>query len=107
MSNPNETWYSIEAPDFMDHQDCGPWRSYDLQAEGRSVDELIESAVYWQIDQDGGSLGDIPADDNRAVEFILNWCKERGVPAELSKEPESEVREASHYINRNAFDPEG
>ena len=93
-------WFSLEGPDFMDYQDAGPWRCCDLCAEGRTVDELIEDARYWQTDQDGGCLGDIPADDNRAVEFILEWCRTNGVPETLEEprveeiDPESGMRVA-------------
>jgi hypothetical protein len=75
----------------MDYQDEPPWRAFELFSEGRSVEELIESAVYWQIDQDGGSLGSIPADDPKAVEYIIEWCKKRGVPETLEAEEVEEI----------------
>lgn len=58
--------------DVKDHEDCGRWRSYDLEAEGATLDELLESAVYWQTDQDGGSMGSIGADDDLAVQIITD-----------------------------------
>ena len=96
MSNPR--YYAFEQLDFKDHQDAGPWRSYDLCAEGSTIDEMLDSAVYRQTDQDGGSLGEVLADDPEAQKFILSWCKEYGVPAVLPEEgsdaidPESGMR---------------
>jgi hypothetical protein len=69
--------YTLSVPDFMDHADAGPWRSYDLQAEGDTLEELLDSAVYWQTDQDGGSLGDRPADDSHAQVYIEKWFREK------------------------------
>jgi hypothetical protein len=77
LKYPSRPKYSIEAPDFMDHQDEGPWRSYDLQSEGDTLEELLTNAVYWQTDQDGGSLGEVEADDDAAQAYITNWYNER------------------------------
>lgn len=74
MSNKNE--YRIYVSDFKDHEDSGPWRSYDLEATGSTLDELLNSAVYWQTDQDGESMGDIPADDRIAQRYITIWFKQ-------------------------------
>lgn len=77
MSQPNGPKYYVFCSDFKEHQDAGPWRSYDLESEGNSLDELLENAVYWQVDQDGGSLGDTPADDADAVSYIETWFAEQ------------------------------
>lgn len=62
--------FTIECNDFKEHRDAGPWRSYDLHTEGSTLEELLNNAVYWQIDQDGGCLGYVSADDSIAVEYI-------------------------------------
>lgn len=36
------------------HSDDGPFRSYQLQSEGETLIELLENALIWEIDQDGG-----------------------------------------------------
>ena len=64
---------TLTIENFKDHEDEGQWRSYDLETEGATLEECLENAVYWQTDQDGGSLGDIPADDDRAVAAIEKW----------------------------------
>jgi hypothetical protein len=38
------------------HEDTGPWRSYELEAYGNTVEEALESAYIYEIDQDGGEL---------------------------------------------------
>lgn len=65
--------YSITLPDFKDHQDSGVWRSYELQAEGNTLQELLDSAVYYMVDQDGGELGFKAADDADAVSYINTY----------------------------------
>jgi hypothetical protein len=61
---------NISCENFKDHEDEGRWRSYDLETEGETLEELLANAVYWQIDQDGGSLGEVEADDDHAVDYI-------------------------------------
>jgi hypothetical protein len=49
---------------------------YDLETEGHTLFELLQNAVYWQVDQDGQNLGDIPADDAFAESLIAKeWLK--------------------------------
>lgn len=58
------------------YQDAGPWRSYTLSAEGESLEELLDSAHIFEIDQDGGNLGDFSLSNapnnlyKEALEFI-------------------------------------
>lgn len=40
----------------IDYRDIGPWRSYQLQTQGDTLQELIENAVISEVDQDGGDL---------------------------------------------------
>lgn len=68
---------TIECRDFKDHEDGGCWRSYDLETFGHTLEELLENAVYWQTDQDGGSIGEVPADDAKAQEYIEAEYKKR------------------------------
>lgn len=63
----------LTVADFRDHDGPGRWRSYELYTEGSTLDECLSNAVYWLEDQDGGSMGDRPADDNDAVDYITNW----------------------------------
>lgn len=69
--------FNLFEADFKDHQDEPPWRSYDLETEGDTLEELLDNAVYWQTDQDGGSLGEVPADDDEAQEYIIKWFHEK------------------------------
>lgn len=69
--------HSIECADFKDHDDSGRWRSYDLETFGDTLDELLDNAIYWQTDQDGGSLGECAADDDAAVEYITKEFHKR------------------------------
>jgi hypothetical protein len=55
--------YSVDCDTGIEHRDSGPWRSYHLTAEGSTLEELLESAHIWEIDQDGGSLSDYPLDN--------------------------------------------
>ncbi len=71
----------IECADFKDHEDEGRWRSYDLEAEGDTLEQLLAGAIYWQTDQDGGSLGEVEADDDKAVEYITAEFEARTVLA--------------------------
>jgi hypothetical protein len=61
---------SIFIEDCKEHEDSGAWRSYDLETEGETLDECLDNAVYWQVNQDGESLGGIPADDDLAIRLI-------------------------------------
>lgn len=65
--------FTLRVPDFKDHADEGRWRSYDLETEGDTLEELLDNAIYWQTDQDGGEMGDVPADDTSAQKHIAKW----------------------------------
>lgn len=45
----------IEGEDTGHCNDDCFFRSYELSTEGSSREELIDNAVIWEIDQDGGS----------------------------------------------------
>lgn len=64
--------YEISAPDFREYEDEGPWRSLDLYTEGDTLEELLDSACYFMTDQDGGSLGEREADDDKAQAYIAD-----------------------------------
>ena len=34
--------------------DDGPFRSYTLQASGTTLREVLDDAIIWEVDQDGG-----------------------------------------------------
>ncbi len=40
----------------VEYQDEGPWRSFDLKAEGNSYEQILDDAAIFEIDQDGGEL---------------------------------------------------
>jgi len=45
------------------HQDCGPWRSYQLYFAGNNLQEILEDMTISEIDQDGGELNCYGIDD--------------------------------------------
>jgi hypothetical protein len=49
----------------VDHQDAGPWRSYELTASGDTFEELAKDATISEIDQDGGELNSYAVGDAR------------------------------------------
>jgi hypothetical protein len=59
------------------------YSSIEISSEGSSYIELLENATYWWMDQDGGSLADGPADDDRAQQFIKEWCESRLIPTNV------------------------
>lgn len=71
--------FNIFIPNFKQHEDQGRWRTYDLEAHGDTLDELIDSAVYWQTDEDGGEMGEVPADDVKAQSFIIDWYERQAL----------------------------
>lgn len=64
---------ALRVSDFKDHDGPGRWRSYDLETHGVTLDECLQNAIYWHVDQDGESIGESIADDNAAVDYITNW----------------------------------
>lgn len=67
----------------IDFRDCGPWRSYHMDASGSDEHALMQSALIAEVDQDGGeincySLEDAPNDVyNSACELIREALKKR------------------------------
>lgn len=65
--------FIIEESDFGSTTgDYGNWLGKSLYSEGNTLDELLDNATYFLIDQDGGEAGELPADDNRAIRFITS-----------------------------------
>jgi len=48
--------YNIDQDLGIEYRDCGKWRSYQLTAQGNTIEELIESATISEVDQDGGEI---------------------------------------------------
>lgn len=71
--------HTIEVPDFKEHDDAGPWRTYALYTEGETLEECLNNASYFITDQDGGEMGACKADDNEAQEYIEQYFREKGV----------------------------
>jgi hypothetical protein len=65
--------HCVDVQDFKDHADEGRWRSYHLFAEGDTLEQLLDSAVYFMTDQDGGEMGEVPADDAKAQAYITKY----------------------------------
>jgi hypothetical protein len=56
--------YSVVEEDIgVNYQDCGPWRSYGVDSFGNSLEELMENATVFEVDQDGGELNCYGIDD--------------------------------------------
>lgn len=68
--------YRYYISDFKDHCDAGPWRSYDLQAEGDTLEELLDNAWIFEVSQDGESLRDYKADCRESL-LIIHRCFEK------------------------------
>lgn len=54
--------------------DDGPFRSYVLCADGKTMDGLMESAVIFEVDQDGGEYRDAPLGDYSSK--LIAECEE-------------------------------
>jgi len=75
----------------ISYQDAGPWRSYHLSASGKNLEECLADAHIFEIDQDGGELGDFKLGDAPGEIF------KRGVQMierELIKEFNERVKES-------------
>jgi len=68
--------FNIEITAFSEEDDSPMFVSLDLDACSDTEDEVYENAVYHRIDQDGGDLGAIEADDNAAQQYIETFFKE-------------------------------
>jgi hypothetical protein len=62
--------YSVELYAVKDESDERGWYSMDLISDGSTLEELLDNAAYIMIDQDGGEVGQRPADDRMAVRLI-------------------------------------
>lgn len=68
----------------VEYRDAGPWRSYELTAEGSTYLELLDDATIAEIDQDGGELAVYGLDDapNEVIEaaraeILRFWWRSR------------------------------
>lgn len=61
----------------IEWRDAGPFRSFNLSAQGETLSEMLEDATISEIDQDGGELDcygleDAPKDvEDAAFNLIL------------------------------------
>lgn len=70
--------YNISINDMsIDYRDCGPWRSYSLEASGSNLEELIQDITIAETDQDGGELRCYGLEDasNEIEEVALSLIK--------------------------------
>ena len=56
------------------------WTTKFIESDGDTLDELLANATYFFIDQDGGDVGQEPADDTTAYNFIRDWYYEHRCP---------------------------
>lgn len=69
----------------VDDLDMGQYSPYEhrgyvgaeLGTFGDNLKELLENAVYFLTDQDGGEVGQTGADDSGAIEAIQAWYTEQ------------------------------
>jgi hypothetical protein len=57
------------------YQDSGAWRSYALATFGETVDQLVENASIYEIDQDGGELNSYDLGDasGEVYDSAMSW----------------------------------
>jgi hypothetical protein len=77
-------YVSIDEDSGFCNEDEGGFRSYQLQADGESLNELLDSAMIWEVDQDGGdheghSIYDYRNEVTMACETMIAqaWIKAR------------------------------
>jgi len=70
--------YEIDRLDLgsSDRYEC--WSSVELSSYGDSLADLLDNAEYSFTDQDGGELGNEPANDRRAIQAIKAWYAKHG-----------------------------
>ncbi len=73
--------YEMTGDVGISYADCGPWRSYDIDGAGDTIEEFFENAVISEVDQDGGELDcygleDAPNEVINAVESYLGIKRE-------------------------------
>jgi hypothetical protein len=49
--------YYVEADLDAPYEDCGQFRTYRLDTEGDSLVELLDNAQIFEVDEDGGDVG--------------------------------------------------
>ena len=67
--------YSCDIQDYQDFADEGQWRSYSLQAEGDTLDELFDDCTIFETDQDGGEIRNYRECGSREEIAIRNWLE--------------------------------
>lgn len=98
----SRTIYQIEE-DLGESDRYSPiWTSKFLVTHGNDLNELLDNAEYFFIDQDGGEVGDSVADDRDAYNFIKDWyythrCPE--VEDVRQKDPMDVARD--YYVRRD------
>jgi len=65
--------YEVTLTNYKTHEDSGQWRSYDLVAEGDTLEELLDSCTVFEMDQDGGDITSYTHCDTPEYNAILNW----------------------------------
>lgn len=70
--------YSINTDLGIQYQDIPPWRSYEVSAEGNTLEELLDECYISEIDQDGGELNTyhFTNGSNEAIKIIYNLIEQ-------------------------------
>lgn len=77
----NKVKFSIDTDLSIDYQDAGPWRGYQLTAQGNTPMQFRHSATISEIDQDGGELASYEISDapnsvqDKALKVLENVIK--------------------------------
>lgn len=77
--------YSCEISDYKEFADSGAFRSFDLQAEGDTLDELLDDCHVFEKNQDGGDIRDYKECGTHEEKAIVKWFSE-----ELEREQRNE-----------------
>ena len=81
--------YDIEFIDLGASDRYEPqWSNKELTTYGNTLNELLDNASYFFIDQNGGELGDDVADDQDAINYITDWYHMHKCP---EHEPKCEI----------------
>lgn len=69
--------YQIEGDLGISYQDAGPWRSYEAEGAGDTIESFLDSLTIIEIDQDGGELNCYGYNDapNAVQNVIDNYIK--------------------------------
>jgi len=73
---------NIYEPTGVAHRDSGPYRDYQLDTFGMTLQELIDNANIEEVDQDGGTLAYRPLEEysTEIYDAAINVIKQYTLP---------------------------